>query len=133
MAMAVGTPASAMISLANALEASSWAAALLGPNTGMPAVADGVGHAGGEGRLGAHHHQVDAQLGGQGRHGVGIVAVDGVGGDQLADAGVAGSCVDLGHVGVGEQGADNGVFAAAGANDEYLHSLQGYFVDRAGS
>jgi hypothetical protein len=25
------------------------------------------------------------------------------------------------------------VFAAAGANDEYLHSLQAYFVDRTGS
>src|SRR5687767_2387273 len=37
MAIAVGTPSSAMISLANALEASSWAAALLGPNTGIPA------------------------------------------------------------------------------------------------
>ncbi|ELT43115.1 exonuclease VII large subunit [Arthrobacter nitrophenolicus] len=37
MAMAVGTPASAMTSLANAFEASSCAAALLGPNTGIPA------------------------------------------------------------------------------------------------
>ena len=36
-AIAVGTPASAMTSLAKALEASSWAAALLGPKTGMPA------------------------------------------------------------------------------------------------
>ena len=36
-AIAVGTPASAMTSLAKALDASSWAAALLGPKTGMPA------------------------------------------------------------------------------------------------
>jgi hypothetical protein len=41
--------------------------------------------------------------------------------------------VDFGNVGVCKQGADNGVFAAAGANDEYLHSLQAYFVERAGS
>jgi hypothetical protein len=40
-----------------------------------------------------------------------------VGGDQLADAGIAGGCMDLGYVGVGEQGADNGVFAASGADD----------------
>ncbi|BCW12019.1 hypothetical protein GCM10010212_08140 [Paenarthrobacter nicotinovorans] len=36
--------------------------------------------------------------------------------------------MDLGNVGVFKQRADNGVFAAAWANDEYLHSLQGYFV-----
>ena len=34
---AVGTPASAMISLAKALLPSSWAAAPLGPNTRIPA------------------------------------------------------------------------------------------------
>ena len=54
-------------------------------------------------------------------------------GDELADAGVARSRMDFGNVGVCKQGADNGVFAAAGAKDEYLHSLQSYFVDAPGS
>ena len=70
---------------------------------------------------------------GPGRHGVGIVRVDGVCGDQFADAGVARAAWTSDTFGVCKQGSDNGVFAAAGANDEYLHSSQGYFVDRAGS
>ena len=77
--------------------------------------------------------QINRELGGQGRYGVGIVRVDGVRRDQFADAGVARGRMDLGHVRVGKQGSDNGVFAAAGADDKYLHSSQGYFVDRAGS
>jgi hypothetical protein len=49
-------------------------------------------------------------------------------GNEFADARVARSRMDLGNVGIFKQRADNGVFAAAWANDEYLHSLQGYFV-----
>jgi len=41
--------------------------------------------------------------------------------------------VDLGNVRVCKQGSDNGVFAAAGADDKYLHSLQGYVVHPEGS
>jgi hypothetical protein len=96
-------------------------------------VAHGVGNTGRKGSFGANDHQVNVEPGGERRHGVRIVPVDGVRGDELADAGVARSRVDFGNVGVGKEGADNGVFAAAGANDEYLHSLQGYFVHPAGS
>lgn len=106
---------------------------LAGPEHRDAGVAHGVGHAGREGSLGANHHKVDVEPGGERRHRVRIVPVDGVRGDELADAGVARSRVDFGNVGVGKEGADNGVFAAAGANDEYLHSLQAYFVHRAGS
>ncbi|CAH0327180.1 hypothetical protein SRABI128_05844 [Microbacterium sp. Bi128] len=95
--------------------------------------ADGVGHAGGEGRLRTDHHQVNGELEGQRRDGVGIVRVDRICGDQRADAGVARGRVDLGNVRVCKQGSDNGVFAAAGADDKYLHSLQGYVVHPAGS
>ena len=106
---------------------------LAGAEHGDAGGADGVGHSGGKRRLGADHHKVNGEPGGQGRDGVGIVRVDGVRGDQFADAGVARGRMDLGHVRVGKQGSDNGVFAAAGADDKYLHSSQGYFVDRAGS
>ncbi|BAS16109.1 hypothetical protein AHiyo8_44120 [Arthrobacter sp. Hiyo8] len=78
--------------------------------------------------LRADHNQVNRKLCRKRCDGAGVVPVDRVRGDQLGDAGVSRSRVDLGNVGILEQGADNCVFAAAGANDEYLHSLQGYFV-----
>ena len=83
-----------MTSFANALEASSRAAAA-GPEhreTGFP---DHVCHPGREGGFGPDDHEVDGQLGCQSRNRVRIVAVDVVGGDQLADAGVIWATISM--------------------------------------
>src|SRR4029453_2350108 len=85
--------------------------------------ADGIGNPGRQWGLGTDDHQVDRQFAGQRSDGGGIVAVDGMRGDQLADACVAWRRVDFRNVGTLKEGADTGVFAAAGAYDEYLHSL----------
>jgi hypothetical protein len=91
-------------------------------NTGF---ADGIGNTGSQWGLGSNHNQVHTQLGGEGGHGFRVVPVNSVRGNEFADARVAGGRVDLGDVGVFKQRADNGVFAAAWANDEYLHGFKG--------
>jgi hypothetical protein len=101
-----------MTCLANALDASSWAAARLGPNTGIPAAR----------RLRADHHEVCGEGPREGRDGVRVVGVDGMGRDDAGDAGVAGRGVHLGDGRIGEEGADDGVFAATGADHENLHA-----------
>ena len=56
---AIGTPAASAISRQNALLDSIRAAAREGPNTGIPAVGDGIGDPGGQRRLGPDHDQLD--------------------------------------------------------------------------
>lgn len=46
----------------------------------------------------------------------------------LRDSCVAGSRMDFRNVGVGQQGPDNGMFAAAGANNENLHKSSDYWL-----
>ena len=59
---AVGTPAASITSFANAFEPSICAAAALGPKTAMPRVAQLVGDAGDERRLGPDDDEVDVEL-----------------------------------------------------------------------
>ena len=65
-----------MISLQNALEPSSCAAALVGPKQRMPAFAERVGEARHERRLGTDHHEVDVLGGGGGDDPVDVLGPD---------------------------------------------------------
>ncbi len=101
-ARAVGTCAAVMISLANALEPSSCAASARRAEDRDALGAYGVGDPGDQRRLGPDHHQVGADLDGQGDHRLRVGRVDvpqvrdggdarvARGGDQLLDVGVGG-------------------------------------------
>ena len=125
-AIAVGTSASAMTCLANALDASSWAAALPGRTRGCRWRGRASETPAARGASGPTTTRSTPSRWPAPSRRRGRLRVDRVRRDQLADAGVAGGSVDLGYDRVSQQGADNGVFAASGANDENLHSHQGY-------
>ena len=116
-----------MTSLAKALLPSSCAASAPGPEAGDPPAADGVGDAGDERRLGPDDDQVGAHLAGE----VGDAVPVEQAGRQVAaqgdgvDAGVAGGGDDRVDGRVGGQGADDGVLAGTGSEDENLHGRQG--------
>ena len=89
---AVGTPAAAMTSLANALEPSSRAASADGPKHGDPAARHGVGDARDQRRLGPDHDEPDAELAGQGGDGGAVHRVDVVQrGDRVPCPGLPGA------------------------------------------
>ncbi len=121
-ARAVGTPAAAITSLANALDPSSCAAARDGPNTAMPQASDGVGDARDQRRLGADDDQVDARAT---RPGAATAAPSsGSTSCSVATAaipGLPGRGVHLGDRRVEGQRPGQGVLAPAGADDEGLH------------
>ena len=121
---AVGTPAAAITSLANALEPSSCAAAPDGPKTAIPRAAHGVGDAGDQRRLGTDDDQVDAEPLGQVRDRLTRHRVDVVQRGDGGDARVARGGVHLGHRRVTGQGEGERVLAAAGSDDESPHGPQ---------
>ena len=124
-ARAVGTPAAAMTSLANALDPSSRAASAEGPNAAIPAARTASATPGDQRRLRADHDQVDAERGGQGGDRRAVERVDVV---QRRDRGhprVARGGVHLGDAGVAGQRPGQGVLATAGPDDEGLHAGQG--------
>ena len=120
-AAAVGTPAAAITSLANALEPSSRAASRDGPKQAIPRARHGVGDPGDQRRLGADHDQVDAEPRGQVGDGGAGHRVDLVQGGDRRDAGVARGRVHLRDRGVEGERAGERVLAAAGADHEGLH------------
>ncbi len=123
-AIAVGTPAAAITSLANALDPSSSAAARDGPEAADPAVADGVGDPRDEGRLGPDDDEVGADLLREGGHGITVELVDRVQRGEGRDPRVAGRCVDLLDGRVAREREREGVLAASGADDEDLHAAR---------
>ena len=84
-------------------------------------VADRVRDPSDERRLGAHHDEVGADRGREGRDGRAVHRVDVVEGGHDADARVAGCGVHLGHRGVTRQREGEGVLTPSGADDEGLH------------
>ena len=107
---AVGTPAAAMTSLANAFDASSCAAAALGPTTARPSARSRSASPAASGASGPIDDHVDAQH-------VGCVgdAIDVVGGD--------GKVVGKGsRAGIAGRGMEHriGVFAAEGVTERVL-------------
>ena len=110
-----------MIRFANAFDPSSCAAALPGPNTGMPRVAERVGDARDQRSLGADHDEVDGVLVREDRDRRGVVRVEGDERRILRDAGVAGGGEDLVRRLLRAQGEDDGVLARARAEDQDLH------------
>ena len=122
-AIAVGTSAAAMTSLAKALLPSSRAASADGPNTAKPGLADRVGDTGHQGRLGPDHHEVDGVPTGERDD---ARAVEQAAGERFAQGdgvhpGVAGGHDHRIHVRVGAKGLDDGVLAGTGTDDENLH------------
>ena len=100
---------------------------LAGPPTAAdrhPGGLAGVDEAGDERRLGADddevHRELARQRGGRGR----VVGVHGVHRDELRDPGVARRAVHLLDLGIGQQCADDCVFAASGAQYQNLHALR---------
>ena len=132
-AAAVGTPAAAITSLAKALLPSSCAACPGRAEAGDPGVADGVGHAGHQRGLRAHHHQVDPELGGQGGDRLRVVGSHRVVGAHLRGPRVARGGVHLDHRRVPGEGQGERVLAAAGADDEDAEAPGGIrWLDQVG-
>ena len=122
---AVGTPAAAITSLANAFEPSIRAAAALGPKQAIPAARTASAAPATSGDLGTDHHQVGPDLGGQ-RGDRGRVA------DRqrplLGDhrrAGVAGRADQRGHRRVGRERQAERVLAGTAADDQNPHGREG--------
>ena len=120
-AVAVGTPAAAITSLAKLFEPSIRAAAALGPEAGDARGAHGVGGAGDQRHLGPDDDQIGApaegQLGDRGR----LRDVDPALLGERAGAGVARRAAQRGHFGILRQGEDDGVFTSSGADDQDAH------------
>ena len=110
-----------MIRFAKAFEPSSWAAALPGPNAGIPRVAECVGDARDERSLGSDHDEIDGVLVREDRDGGRVVRVEGDERRILPDAGVAGGGEDLVLRLLRAQGEDDGVLPRARAEDQDLH------------
>ena len=123
--VAVATPAASMISLANALEPSSWATSRRGAEGGDAARGEQVDEAVDERRLGPDDDEVDGLALGRRGHGGHVADADveqaGVGGD----AGVAGRAEHLGVLRRAPERADDRVLAPARADDEDLHAATG--------
>jgi len=77
-----------------------------------------VGEAERERDLGADHDELDVFPLGEGDEAGDVVGGYGDAGGLKGDAGVARGAEDAGVRGRGEEGADEGVFASAGADDE---------------
>ena len=80
-----------------------------------------VHHAKGQRVILRHHHIVKGFFFGKGHHGLHIGGSNGLAFGIVADAAVAGCAPDLGAVGAFFQRPDDGVLAAAAANNQNLH------------
>ena len=111
-------------SLVKPLEPSSCAACLPGPNALMPASREIVDDAGDQRRLGADHDQLDRVLLAELDHGgvVGNIERDAFG--LARDAGIARRAPQLGHQRRGRDLPGEGMFAAAGTEQEDVHGMQ---------
>ena len=121
-AIAVGTPAAAITSLAKALDPSSSAAARDGPKQLMPRSRTASATPATSGASGPIDDEVGAELLGEGGDGVTVELVDVVQRGEGRDAGVAGGGVDLLDGRVAGEGERERVLTAAGADDEDLHA-----------
>ena len=86
--------------------------------------ANGIRHARDQGRLRPDDDEIDPGLDSQGHHGVGVgdPTRQGDTAREVGDAGVARGCDDLVDRRVEAEGADDGVFAGPGPDDENLHA-----------
>ena len=107
-----------MISLQNALEPSSSAAALEGPKVRIPASRKCVGEARHERRLGADHDQVDALVRRRGNDPVDVLGPDVDNPSVAGNARVPGGAEHLGGPRRSQQRVDERVLAAATADDQ---------------
>ena len=119
---AVGTPAASMISLANAFEPSSRAAAATRAEAADAGGEQRVGEPVDERRLRPDDDEVDLRRAGRGGERVGIVRGRVERPRVAADAGVAGRAQDLGRLRRAQQRPDERVLAPAGADDEDPHT-----------
>ena len=78
-----------------------------------------------EGRLRANNDQVGVQFACQGGCLGGVIRINCVDGNILGNTGVAGGAVHLGYLRVAQKRSNNCVFAAAGAQYQNLHAIQG--------
>ena len=115
---AVGTPAAAITSLANALEPSSWRPRRRA-EAGDARGPDRVGHPGDQRRLGPDHHQVGAEPPRPGSHPRRPAGRPRASVGDRADARVARGGVDGGHPGSAARRGP-GRARAPGADDEYV-------------
>ena len=128
-ARAVGMPYCSMKRCENTLEASNRAACWFGPQMRSPCLLEQVHDAERQGIVRADDGEVGVVLPGEGQEGGQVFGakVDAL--DQgavlgqafLRDAGIAGRAPEAGDVGRLRQLPNQGVFAAAGANDQNLH------------
>ena len=118
---AVGTPAAAMTSLANAFEPSRRAAAREGPKTARPRVWSSSVEARDERGLGADDDEVDVLVLGEVRERGDVVDADVEGRGVRGDPGVAGRGEHLGRLRRALQRPDDRVLAPSGADDEDAH------------
>ena len=78
-----------------------------------------------QGRLRANNDQVGVQFACQGGCLGGVIRINCVDGNILGNAGVAGGAVHLSYLRVAQKRSDNCMFAAAGAQYQNLHAIQG--------
>ena len=78
-----------------------------------------------QGRLRANNNQVGVQFACQGGRLGGVIRINCVDGNILGNTGVAGGAVHLGYLRVAQKRSNNCVFAAAGAQYQNLHAIQG--------
>ena len=84
-----------------------------------------IGDTGDQRRLRTDNNQVGVQFACQGGCLGGIIRINCVDGNILGNAGVAGGAVHLSYLRVAQKRSDNCMFAAAGAQYQNLHAIQG--------
>ena len=111
-------------SLVKPFDPSSWAAALDGPKTLMPAALQIVGDPGDERRLRPDHDEVDRSFPAEGGDGgvVGDIERDQFG--FLGDAGIARRGVELGQHRRGGELPGQRMLAAAGPDEKNIHAVR---------
>ena len=110
-----------MTSLANALEPSSRAAALDGPETAIPTSSSRSASPATKRDLGADHHQVDGAALGQRDQPVDVVGGDGDVLGPAGRAGVAGRAQQRRAARAPGQGLHQRVFATSATDHQYRH------------
>ena len=120
-AIAVGTSAAAITSLAKAFEPSRTAASLDGPKQAMPAARTASATPATSGASGPTTTRSTPSSRGEPGDRRAVQRVDVVQGGDPRDARVARGGVHLGDLGVARQGQGEGVLTPAVADDEHLH------------
>ncbi len=110
-----------MISFANAFDPSSIAAAALGPKHAIPASRTASATPATRGASGPMTTRSTPSFDARAATAAGSEAVNVVEFRDVADAGIAGRGVKLGHPGIGSKRAGDGVLTSTGTDDENLH------------